>query len=90
MISDLKNLDDAEAGRACSVDITMPNGPIEEQFLEQLYNVLEQERGRCTVFLNMDVDGTRVRLHADSLGIAGSRSLQRELENKGCVVEWSL
>jgi hypothetical protein len=31
---------------------------------------------------------TSVRLQADNLSVAGSRTLQRELEGRGCTVDW--
>ena len=87
-VSDLKLLDEAEASRACGLEITLPSDVASEQYLESLYGILERDRGRCSVFLNIAAGPARVRLHADALSVVGSRSLQRELEAKGCSVRW--
>jgi DNA polymerase III subunit alpha len=87
-VHDLKLLADAEASRACAVEITLPTDGADEAYLESLYSLLERDRGRCNVFLNVTAGPTRVKLHADSLSVNGSRSLQRDLEDKGCGVQW--
>ncbi len=87
-VSDLKLLDEAEASRACSVVITLPHDWADAAFLESLYGILERDRGRCNVYLNVTAGSTHVKLHAESLTIAGTRSLQRQLEANGCEVQW--
>ena len=86
-VYDLKSLDEAVANRANAVNITVSNST-DEGYFESLYSLLERDRGRCVVFLTMNTGETRVKLHAEALAIAGSRTLQRELENRGCVVKW--
>ncbi|HVF46240.1 MAG TPA: hypothetical protein VNA17_01600, partial [Pyrinomonadaceae bacterium] len=87
-INELKPLDDAVANRACSVNIVLANPAPDEAYLEDLYAILERERGRCEVFLTMRAGDAKVKLHACALGIAGSRALQQELEHRGCKVTW--
>jgi DNA polymerase-3 subunit alpha len=87
-INDLKPLDDAVANRACAVNITLGDAAPDEAYLEDLYGILERERGRCEVFLTMRAGDTQIKLHAGALGIAGSRALQYELEQRGCAVAW--
>jgi DNA polymerase III subunit alpha len=87
-VHDLKLLADAEASRACSVEITLPTKGADEAYLESLYSLLERDRGRCAVYLNVTAGPTEVKLLADSLSVAGSRNLQKELEGKGCSVQW--
>ena len=87
-VNDLKSLDEAEAGQAREVNITIPDRAVDEAYLESLYGLLERDRGRCSVFLTMTAGETVVKLHTEMLSVAGSRSLQRDLENHGCVVEW--
>ncbi|MFN2500524.1 MAG: DNA polymerase III subunit alpha [Pyrinomonadaceae bacterium] len=89
MVNDLKSLDDAVATRACELNITIPAGKTDESYFEELYRVLERQRGRCNVFLTLSAGQTTVKLHADTLSVAGSRALQRDLEQRGCVVDWS-
>ncbi|MFN0138541.1 MAG: DNA polymerase III subunit alpha [Pyrinomonadaceae bacterium] len=89
-ISDLKSLDDALAARSRELHITLPklNGDAEE-FLVNLFYLLERERGNCSVFLAVAAGGTRVKLQSEGIAVAPSRQLQKELEDRGCVVEWS-
>ncbi len=87
-INSLQSLDETVATSAREVNITIPNGSSDEAYFEQLYSLLERERGRCDVFLTMNADGPQVKLQAGGLAVAGSRTLQRELESRGCVVDW--
>jgi DNA polymerase-3 subunit alpha len=87
-VTELKLLDEAEAARACAVEIILPPEGASESYLEALYGILERDRGRCDVYLNVSAGPTRVKLHADTLSITGSRGLQRELESRGCAVRW--
>ena len=87
-VNDLKSLDEAETAQARALDITIPDAAANEAYFESLYNLLERDRGRCDVFLTMNAGETQVKLQADGLGVAGSRSLQRELEARGCAVDW--
>ena len=87
-ISDLKSLDETVATRAKAVDIVIPSDTANEAFLEALYTVLERERGRCNVILTLNAGDTRVKIEAGGLGVTGSRALQKELEGRGCVVDW--
>lgn len=87
-INSLQSLDETVATSAREVNITIPNGSSDEAYFEQLYSLLERERGRCDVFLTMNADGPQVKLQVGGLAVAGSRTLQRELESRGCVVDW--
>ena len=74
-----------------ALNITIPaTVPTKRYFRGSLYNLLERDRGRCSVFLTMNAGETRVRLDAEALGVAGSRALQRELEDRGCMSSGSL
>jgi DNA polymerase III subunit alpha len=86
MINELKSLDEAVANRAREICIDIPS--TEESYLESLYSLLERDRGRCSVSLTLTAGETTVRLEADNLSVAGSRLLQRQLEAKGCAVDW--
>jgi cold shock CspA family protein len=87
-VNDLKSLDEAEANQARALDITVPEGLADEAYFESLYGLLERDRGRCDVFLHVGAGAVRVKLHADAVSVAGSRSLQRDLEARGCQVQW--
>lgn len=87
MINELRSLDEQVASRAREVNIRIPPG-LGEEYLEGLYGLLERDRGRCGVFLTVAAGETEVKLQAENLSVAGSRSLQRELESRGCTVDW--
>jgi len=89
-ISDIKSLDEALAARSRELHITVPtlNGDAEE-FFTNLYYLLERTRGGCSVFLTVPAGETRVKLQAEGLAVAASSALQKELEDRGCIVSWS-
>ncbi|MFZ1701111.1 MAG: DNA polymerase III subunit alpha [Pyrinomonadaceae bacterium] len=87
-IESLQSLDETVATAARELNITVPGQQHSEAYFEQLYSLLERERGRCRVFLTMTVGSTAVKIQAEGLNVGGSRSLQRELEERGCVVDW--
>jgi DNA polymerase-3 subunit alpha len=88
-VSDLKSLDEVLAARSRELHIAVPelNGDAEE-FLVNLFYLLERDRGNCSVFLIVPAGETRVTLQSEGLAIAPSRQLQKELEERGCVVSW--
>ncbi len=88
MVNELKPLDEALAERARRLDITISNADADERYFEELHTLLERDRGGCIVNLTIPVNGTRVRLEAQGLGVAPSSALQKELEDRGCVVDW--
>ena len=88
MINELNSLDETVATRARVVDITIPSAKVDEGYFESLYNLLERDRGRCNVILTLNAGETKVKLEAAGLGVNGSRALQRDLEGRGCSVEW--
>lgn len=87
MINELRSLDETVATRARAIDITI-SGQIDEAYFESLYSLLERERGRCGVVLSMKAGDIQVKLESAGLSVTGSRDLQRELEGRGCAVEW--
>ncbi len=88
MINDLTSLDETYTSRARAVDICLPATVMDEPYFESLYSLLERERGRCSVILSINAGYTRVKVEAGGLGVAGSRTLQSELEGRGCIVDW--
>ena len=87
-ISGLQSLDEAEACQALGMNITISQLRTDEAYYENLYALLERDRGRCDVFLTLNTDGASVRLQADGLRVNGSRTLQSELEGRGLIVDW--
>ena len=88
MINEVRGLDDALAEKARAVSITIPPKYNSETDLEELFRVLDREHGRCGVILNLLAGDTRVKLEASGVSVAPSRTLQRDLEERGCIVDW--
>lgn len=88
-VDKMQNLADEAVARAREVRIRLPqlNGDA-VSFIETLYILLERERGQCGVVLDVPAGETVVQLRAKAPSIAGSRELQRQLEERGCSVEW--
>jgi DNA polymerase III subunit alpha len=87
-ITDLKSLDDALMARSYELNVTVPSDQADIGSLESLYHLLERDRGGCGVFLTLPAGDTVVKLEAAGLAVEPSRTLQRELEDRGCGVEW--
>ncbi len=88
-VDSVSSLADEAVKGAREVRITVPrlNGD-STAFFESLHILLERDRGQCGVVLDVPAGDTRVQLRAASPAIAGSRELQRQLEERGCSVEW--
>jgi len=87
-VQELRSLFEAEAMQARTIDVTVPDSKVEPQFLEDLFRLLERERGHCDVSLTISAGPARVKLASKELSIAPSRQLQRDLEDRGCTVAW--
>jgi DNA polymerase-3 subunit alpha len=88
MINELRSLYEAEALQARTIDVTVPDAKVDPQFLEDLYRLLERERGHCGVSLSISAGPAKVQLSAAELNVAPSRQLQKDLEELGCTVAW--
>jgi DNA polymerase-3 subunit alpha len=88
MINELRSLHEAEAMQARTIDVTVPEAKVEPKFLEDLYRLLERERGHCGVSLSITAGPARVQLAASELNVQPSRQLQKNLEDRGCTVAW--
>ncbi len=87
-VTSLQSLDEAQASQAREMNISIPDGVVDQAYLEELYRLLEREHGRCPVSLTMYADETQVKLYAEGLRVNASRTLQQELEERGIGVEW--
>jgi DNA polymerase-3 subunit alpha len=88
MINELRSLYEAEALQARTIDLTVPEAKSDPQFLEDLFRLLERERGHCGVSLSIWAGPAKVHLSAAELNVAPSRQLQKDLEERGCSVAW--
>jgi DNA polymerase-3 subunit alpha len=88
IVSEVRSLDDSVAAAARSINITFPVDRIDQAFVEDIFLTLGSHHGRCEVFLTIPADDTVVKVVASGTRVAGSRILQRELESKGCRIDW--
>ena len=88
-INSLQSLDDAETGAARELYLKLPalNGST-DSFLEDLLLLFDRHKGRCRVTLEVYADRAKVVLQSEAVSVEGSRSLQQELESRGCHVQW--
>jgi DNA polymerase III, alpha subunit len=90
IVNDVRSLKEEVTRNARSVLITVPADISKDQYLDDIYSILNESPGRCDVFVDMKFDRGRVRLQSQSLRIQGSRKVESELTNKGCTIEWTL
>jgi DNA polymerase-3 subunit alpha len=90
IVNDVRSLKEEVTRNARSVLITVPADISKDQYLDDIYAILNDSPGHCEVYVDMKFDRGRVRLQSQSLRIQGSRKVESELANKGCTIEWTL
>lgn len=90
IVNDVRSLKEEVTRNARSVLITVPADISKDQYLDDIYAILNDSPGRCEVYVDMKFDRGRVRLQSQSLRIQGSRKVESELMSKGCNIEWTL
>ena len=90
VVSDVKDLIEAVPKNARSVSITLPVRDFDEEYFTDIFSVLNQNQGRCDVFLQLPLSEVEVRIQSAPLRIQGSSKIQSDLEARGCRVEWVL
>jgi DNA polymerase-3 subunit alpha len=88
IVEDVKDLADAKPRNARSIAIGLPTDSSED-LLNDIYSMLSQTQGRCDVILKLPLENSvEVTLESPMLRVEGSARLQRQLETKGCRVDW--
>lgn len=90
ILSDARSLVEAQSKNARSVNISLPNDRLNDEYLHEILTVLNNASGKCEVYLDLAVDDLNVRLHSQPIRIQGSLGLESELKNRGCEVSWVL
>jgi DNA polymerase III subunit alpha len=90
VVSHARSLSDAVPRSAKAVTISLPDREYDEEFLYDLFSVLNETSGRCEVFFEMPLDGFQLRLHSQPVRIQGSGALADKLSARGCKVNWIL
>ena len=90
IVNEVRSLVDAVSKSARAVSITFPQKDLDENFLQDIYSVLNESHGRCEVLMKMSVGDISVSLKSSPIRVEGSQRLERELSARGCAVEWVL
>lgn len=87
IVEDAKDLADARPRNARTLSLRLPAGDTEDH-LNEIFGLLSEAQGRCDVVLKVPVNGVEVTLESQILRVEGSARLEKQLESKGCAVEW--
>jgi DNA polymerase III alpha subunit len=90
ILNEARSLKEALPGNAKSVDITLPPDKVNDEFLHDLLSLLNSASGKCDVYLDLALDDLKIKLHSQPIRIQGSSSLENQLRNRGCEVNWIL
>jgi DNA polymerase III subunit alpha len=82
-------LDEALSRKARELVIRLPPRDNMEAVCGQIAPVLEQAKGDCEVYLEVEIGAATVRMRAhSSLRVSGSKQLEQTLRELGCEVKW--
>jgi DNA polymerase-3 subunit alpha len=92
IIDEVMSLPEAMHTKARRALISLPYGSIDQQFLEDIFALLDRNKGKCEVYFAVNTgDDLAVNIAASgALGISGSRELEEELRTRNCRVDWVL
>ena len=86
---DVLALDEAVQRKAQELVIRLPQRGEPALLCQSISEILERSRGSCEVFVELEVDGSLVRMRAHpSLRVEGSVNLERALQDLGCEIAW--
>lgn len=88
ILDEIKDLADALPMNARHVSIMLPESRGDEAFFDDLLTLLSSRPGKCDVSLGMNVDGIAVKIGEIPIQVQGTNRLAKELESKGCRVDW--
>jgi DNA polymerase III subunit alpha len=89
ILDEVKLLADALPMRAREAMIVLPQVD-NEQFLEEIFKILSGQRGDCGIAIKVNTGEISVTISPPQIRIKGSSRLAKELESRGCSVEWVL
>lgn len=92
IVDEVSSLTEALHSRAKRALISLPYHSIDKPFLEDIFALLDRNKGKCEVYFAVDTDqNTAVNIQASgALRISGSRDLEEKLREKNCRVDWML
>jgi DNA polymerase-3 subunit alpha len=90
IVAEARLLSDETSRKAKAVTISLPDKDYDEEFLFDLFAILNEKSGRCEVFFEIPIESYRLRLHSQPVRIQGSSALETALAARGCRVDWIL
>jgi DNA polymerase-3 subunit alpha len=92
IVDEVMSLSDAMHSKARRALISLPYAAINQQFLEDIFALLDKNKGKCEVYFTVNTEeDLAVNISAShTLGIAGSRELEEKLAARNCRVDWVL
>ena len=90
ILSEARSLVEEQSRNARSVNISLPPGRIDDEYLHDLLTLLNNASGKCDVYIDLAIDDVTVKLHSQPIRVQGSTWLETKLRGKGCEVEWLL
>ncbi len=92
IVDEVMSLADIVHSRAKRALISLPYNSIDQRFLEDIFALLDRNKGKCEVYFAVNTENNfAVNIAASgALGIAGSRELEEELTARYCRVDWIL
>ena len=89
IVAEIMLLEEAVQKRAKTLVVRLPRELSEGAKLEDIWQLLQTNKGECEVLFEMLLDGVLVRTKSHStLRVAGGLQLETKLRESGCVVDW--
>jgi DNA polymerase-3 subunit alpha len=91
ILEDARKLADEVPLKSKSVSVVIPTENLTERYLEEIFQILCKNNGKCMVNLSFSVeDEVHVTIESQPLRIQGSSKLEQDLRERGCQVNWVL
>jgi DNA polymerase-3 subunit alpha len=92
IVDEVMLLSDIVHSKAKRALISLPYDSIDQRFLEDIFALLDRNKGKCEVYFAVNAENNvAVNIAASgALGIAGSRQLEEELAARHCRIDWVL
>jgi DNA polymerase-3 subunit alpha len=92
IVDEVMSLADIVHSKAKRALISLPYDSIDQRFLEDIFAILDRNKGKCEVYFAVNTENNfAVNIAASgALGISGSRELEEELRARDCRVDWVL
>ena len=89
IVAEIMLLEEAVQKRARTMVVRLPADPSAGSKLDEIWQVLQSNKGECEVLFEMLVNGILVRTRSHStLRVAGGLQLETRLRESGCFVDW--